>query len=327
MTAHTATADPFEGTPYVGVKVIGRGGMGEAWKAQHRTLGHFVVAKFMHDRLAANEQAVERMRLEAQALAQIVHPNVVRVLDYGITAAGAPYYAMELLDGQPLNKEAFKRVAMPWREAADITLQSLAGLAAAHECGVIHRDIKPGNIFYCAPDNGRRVVKVLDFGIAKVVDEEASRAKPIAHPTKTGTVLGTPKYMAPEQIGGKVDERTDLYAIGMIFYELLAGRGPFDDAVNVNQLVMKQMVQVPDPPSDYSPEDIPNALDAVVLKALEKRPEDRFSSAAEFAESIASLLRHSPVSSPEVAAASPPEPHYDSTAATTPLDAPVRPKK
>jgi serine/threonine-protein kinase len=265
---------------YRALKLLGRGGMGEVYEAEHVALGSRVVVKIIRaDR--ANAQSVERMRLEAQALARLAHPNLVRVTDFDVTPTGQPFFVMELLEGRSLGAELASRKRLGIAEALDITTQALEGLALAHDAGVVHRDIKPDNVFLCpSKQPGRFHVKVLDFGIAKLVaggnDTAAPIAAPIAAPTAPGRLLGTPRYVAPEQAAARpLDARVDIYAMGLLLYEMLTGRGPFEDATTTVELIRAHLNRTPEPPSRYLPGLAP-VLDRIVLRCLEKRPEDRY---------------------------------------------------
>ena len=326
MNTEAPKSDPLQDTAYASDKLLGAGAMGEAYLARHRALGHRCVVKIMRAHMMDDPRGIERMRLEAQAISHLSHENIVRVLDFDRTPAGRLFYVMEYLEGEPLNQEAYDRVAIPWREACNILCQVLAGLAEVHRNGIVHRDIKPSNLFYTTGE--RRLIKIIDFGIAKVVDEAASRAKPIAVPTQTGAFLGSPKYMAPEAFGGTITPISDLYSAGLVLYQLVCGRGPFDIAVEFGQMAMMQMCTEPDPPSDYSPENLPDPLEDAIVKAIHKRPEQRFASADEFRNELVALMS-APNDSRAHGGPAPswqPQRHASSDAATTPLDA-VRTKK
>ncbi len=208
------------------VRELGAGGMGSVWVADHGALQTQVVVKFMHVQLAGDRESVLRFSREAAAGANVKSPHVVQVLDHGIAPDGAPFIVMELLEGSDLAAHCEKNGPMPLLEVDHIISQTCKALARAHERGIVHRDIKPQNIFLTNVGGGELFVKVLDFGIAK-----ASGAQPsISNATKTGAMMGTPYYMSPEQtIGAKgVDHRTDLWALGVVAFECLTGRKPFE---------------------------------------------------------------------------------------------------
>ncbi len=278
---------PLAGTPYRFVRSLRQGAMGEVVVAEHIALGRLVALKSLHADIASDPTFIERLRLEAQAAARIASPHIVSVLDIGVTAKGRPYLVMELLSGNTLSDELRARGRFEPEEAIDVALQLLHGLDATHTLGLVHRDLKPANLFLCDRDTrGQRHLKILDFGIAKVLRGAAASAPgPIALPTEQGVTLGTPRYMAPEQATGRpVDARTDLYAAGLILYELLAGRGPFADIRQLGPLLEAQVGDLPPPPSSFAP--VSPALEAVVMRAIEKRPSDRFRSADQFARAL-----------------------------------------
>ncbi|MDI1443957.1 serine/threonine protein kinase [Polyangium sp. 6x1] len=279
----------LDGTPYRFIAPLGRGGMGDVVEAEHVALGKRVVVKLLQERHASRADFVDRMRIEAQALAKITHPNLVQVTDFGQTAEGRTFLVMERLYGRNLREELEQRKFFPVAEAIDVVRQTLAGLAAAHDAGVVHRDVKLDNLFLCdAPDGGRRLVKVLDFGVAKVISVTGeSTPLPLAFPTAEGVAMGTPRFFSPEQARGRpVDGRADLYAAGMVLYTLLAGRGPFEHITTLLELTRAHAFQVPEPPSRYAAQALPAGLDAIVMKALAKEPVERFATARTFAAEL-----------------------------------------
>ncbi|WP_437610890.1 serine/threonine-protein kinase [Sorangium sp. So ce834] len=293
--------DELEGTPYRALRRLGRGGMGEVIEAEHRALRKRVVVKLVRRALAGDPRFADRLRVEAQALAAVSSPHVVAVLDLGRTPAGRPYLVMERLEGRTLGEELERRGALPVAEAIELVRQVLAGLAAAHRVGLVHRDVKLDNVFLCAPGSaapgGGRVAKLLDFGVAKVLDggveagaAGAERPFPLAgpaYPTEAGLLVGTPRTASPEQARCQpVDARADVYAVGLLMYTLLVGHGPFahlDDALAV---LRAHVLEAPAAPSRRAAQPIPPALDRAVLRALAKRPEERFQSAEAFAEEL-----------------------------------------
>ena len=297
----------LDGTPYRPIKLLGKGGMGEVWEAQHAELDSRFVVKVMLPALASNPQHADRMRLEAQAMARLKSPHLVHVSDFGTTAAGRPYFVMERLAGRTLADELRARVALPVAEACEVTIQLLTALEAVHGAGLIHRDVKLANIFYCDQRQGRRLVKLLDFGIVKLnqVQHNQLSLEPLAVPTSTGALLGTPSYIAPEQARGRgVDHRTDLYSAGLVLYALLAVCGPFDFVTNSIEMIYAQLNAAAEPPSAHSPQSLPAALDRVVLHALDKDPERRFQTAGQFAADLHAVVgMHAANASPRVAVA------------------------
>lgn len=284
MRAAVMTDDPFRGTPYRAVGWIGRGGMGDVFKVEHAGLGSHFAAKLLHEWLAEHPQVVDRVRLEAQALGRLAHPNIVSITGFATTPDGRPYIVMELLRGRAVSTECEARGAMPVFGALFYTRQLLSGLGAAHELGIVHRDIKPNNLFLHEYDHGVRTLKILDFGVARVVEHAQRRApQPLAYPTERGVLLGTPRYMSPEAISGDlVDHRADLYSVGLVLYQLLAGRDPYHHITSEEMLLSAHVLEEALPPSETAQQAIPTGLDSIVLKALAKDPADRFQSAAEF---------------------------------------------
>lgn len=295
-----AVGDALEGTPYRAVRVLGRGGMGEVVEAEHRALRKRVVVKLVRRALAHDPRFADRLQVEARALAAVSSPHVVSVLDLGQTPSGRPYFVMERLRGTTLGEELERRGPLPVAEAIDLVRQVLAGLAAAHRVGLVHRDVKLDNVFLCAPGaapGGARVAKVLDFGVAKVLDGAVAEAAPgaepspsvpaPAYPTEAGLLVGTPRTASPEQAQCQpVDARADVYAVGLLMYTLVVGHGPFAHVEDALALLRAHVVEPPAPPSRYAAQRIPAALDRAVLKALAKRPEERFESAEAFAAAL-----------------------------------------
>ena len=219
---------------------------------------------------------MQRLRNEWRALGRLEHPNIVSVTDAGVTATGLPFFVMERLHGETLGARLKRERAIAPAEALSIALQVLSALSAAHRIGVVHRDIKPPNLFLIA--NG--VVKLLDFGIAKVLDPKASQI------TGRGITLGTPRYMAPEQASGEtVDGRTDLYALGLILFEMLAGRGPFEEAREPNELFLAHLVKPPPKLGALAPF-VSRELEELVDCLLEKKPALRPPSAEAAAQAL-----------------------------------------
>lgn len=301
--------DPLDGTgKYRALQELGRGGMGEVFLAEHIALGSRVVVKLLHAELSSKNTLVDRMRIEAQACARLNHPNIVRVTDFDRTPSGRPYFVMEYLPGKALGDLVKERGGfLPVAEAVDVVLQSLEGLSAAHAQGLVHRDIKLDNLFVCeaAAPGAKPLVKILDFGVAKVLDGAGSDAPAqLAVPTGTGVVVGTPRFFAPEQARGKpLDARADIYAMGLVLYSLLAGRGPFDEAKNITEMAKAHVFKAPEPPSHFAKQAIPDKLDAIVLRAIAKKPEQRFQSASEMSAML-SRVTESP--QPASAPAQPP---------------------
>lgn len=277
---------------YEVLEQLGKGGMGAVYRARHGTLGTNVVVKMLHAELSHRPTLIDRMRLEAQALARLDHPNLVRVTDFDHTPGGRPYLVMEYLKGHSLRQLlALRGGTIGIGDALSIVQQALKGLQVAHDAGLIHRDIKLDNIFVCEAADGSRqrgnedrigTVKLLDFGVAKVLSATTIGPAPLQFATGTGLIVGTPRFFAPEQARGETcDHRADLYAMGLVLYVLLAGRGPFDDAQHLGELAKAHISRQPEPPSRFADETLPAALDAAVMRCLAKAPDGRFASATE----------------------------------------------
>lgn len=282
--------DPLAGTPYRTLGPLGSGRTGEVVVAEHTALGRPVVVKLLHRHLGRRRDLADRMRLEGQALARVSHPNVVAALDLGVTQDGRPYLVMERLRGRTLRAELHERGPLPAAEAAELAAQALDGLAAVHAAGLCHRDLKPENIFICDAAPGKpRIVKLLDLGVAKVLDTVAGPAPPIV-PTAEDVSMGTPRFFSPEQATGRpVDPRSDVYAMGVVLYTLVAGSGPFDHLHEVDEVLTAHAETPPERPSHAAPAPIAPGLEAAILRAMAKRPRDRFPSAAAFAAALRAL--------------------------------------
>jgi serine/threonine protein kinase len=268
--------DPMVGQVLAGsyevTRVLGEGGMGRVYEARHRRLtGKRFAVKFLHQELARQPEIVTRFQREAEAASGISHPNVVGVHDVNVTSEGQPYIVAELLQGEELGEYLERAGKLPVGDAVRVVRQICRALAAAHATGVVHRDVKPENIFLTG-DVSRletATVKVIDFGISKV---SAAGAEAL---TKTGVVMGTPDYMAPEQArGDKVDTRADIYAVGAILYRALTGKKPFE-GLDPMATLTAVLVQEPERPTALNPE-VPLALELVVQHAMAKDPGDRY---------------------------------------------------
>ena len=307
-----AVGDLLCGTNYSVRGIIGCGAMGLVVEAEHVALGVVVVVKLLHKELASRPDFVERMRLEAQALARLRSPHLVTVTDFSATPSGQPFLVMERLHGATLAEELAARGPFPVSEAIDITQQVLAGLEVAHAAGIVHRDIKPANVFLCRSESpgARRTVKILDFGIAKVLASASngSTPKPLRFPTAEGDVVGTPRCLSPEQAMGRpVDARTDIYAVGLLLYALLAGAGPFDAVKGAMSLVTAHALTAPPPLCASTSRSIPPELELAVMRALAKAPDDRFASAALFSAALGHIARRA-AATPAAAGAEEPPP-------------------
>ncbi len=260
---------------------LGAGGMGTVWVGHQIALDRAVAVKVLHVTGATSRA---RLRREALALAAVHHPAVVEVHDYGETADGVPYIVMELVRGEGLAERMARRGAMPAEEAVALVLPLLEGLAAAHGAGIIHRDIKPENVILA--DAGA-TPKLLDFGIAAVALDESD-----ARLTTDGGIIGTPAYMAPEQMRGEtVDERTDVWAVGVMLYELIAGEAPFGGG-NVFAVLARAASQPP--PYPRQAPGLDGRLWALLMNALRKNPAERTPSATALHDALAGWLATRP---------------------------------
>ncbi len=261
------------------VKAIGKGGMGGVYEAVQLDLGRAVAVKVIARELADEPEFLERFRREAVAAAQLGHPNIVEVTDFQHPAGEPPFLVMELLQGEPLTA-SLKRGALEPGRAVDIIVQVLAGLDAAHARGIVHRDLKPANIFLVPIGPDRSLVKLVDFGIAKLMDSAM-----FDRLTQTGMLIGTPRYAAPEQItdSKSVDPRSDVYAAGVLLYCMLAGRPPF--LSQGARLLVDIETEEPPPIGSFTPSVDP-ALTEIVRRAMAKRREQRFPSAKAFADAL-----------------------------------------
>ncbi len=276
MTTTDTLIDRVFDRRYVIKRKLGSGGMADVYLAEDQELGRRVALKLLNDRHAADEQFVERFRREAQSAAGLNHPNIVSIFDRG-RAEGTYYIAMEYLDGRTLKELLVRNGPTPIPIAIDYARQILGALSFAHRNGIIHRDIKPHNII--VGSDGR--LKVTDFGIAR---SGASQM------TEAGSIVGTAQYLSPEQArGAPVDPRSDLYSLGIVLYEMLTGDVPFTGDTPV-EIAMKHLSQIPEPPSKLRPE-VPHDLDAVVMRALSKEPDQRYGSTEEMDADLARVAR------------------------------------
>lgn len=267
------------------LRPLGEGGMGTVWVAEHLALHTQVVVKFISADLKNSKEATERFSREAAAAAQVKSPHVVQTFDHGFTTDGTPYIVMELLEGRDLGAFLDTQRVCPPELVISIISQLGRALDRAHERGIVHRDIKPGNIFLCDAGDNEVFVKLLDFGIAKGVDVPL-----IDSGTKTGAMIGSPFYMSPEQILGSksVDARSDLWSVGVVTFEALTGRKPFD-AETMGGLAIKIHSEPLPSLSTLNPRLSP-AVDVWFQRACARASSDRFHSARELAESLAAAL-------------------------------------
>lgn len=263
------------------VAPLGRGGMGTLYTAEHVSLGQRVAIKFLRDDLAVKPGAVRRFLQEARVLSALQHEHLVRVLDLGETA-GAAYYVMELLDGEDLRARLRSAPTMAWSSVRTVALQICGALSEAHRRGVVHRDLKPENCFLVRRLDASLFVKLIDFGIAKVARDVAGAPQL----TGTGEALGTVGYMAPEQMEGVADARVDIYALGALMFEMLAGRPMF--CGNAYEVIARVLRESPPSLHDVCPDAAPE-LEQLLRRATSRSPAERFASVMEFAEAIAEV--------------------------------------
>lgn len=265
------------------IEELGKGGMGEVHLAEHVAIGRRVAIKTLRGDFHERPDVARRFLQEARTASQLRHPNIVDITDFGHTDRGAPFFVMELLEGEDLKALLKRARTLPWPRIVHIAAQICAALAAAHARGVIHRDMKPDNVFLVG-EPGEDHVKILDFGIAK----STAGGEEVGEATRTGMLLGTPHYMSPEQAqDDPLDGRSDVYAMGVLLFRMTTGRLPFRGK-SFMKVLGQQMSEAPPRPSEVGP---PGTIlpehEAIILRCLEKRPEDRYQSA----EALAAALR------------------------------------
>ncbi|MEM6295244.1 MAG: protein kinase [Myxococcota bacterium] len=267
------------------VKKLGEGGMGSVYLAEHTTINKKLAIKVLSPEFSHKQDLVDRFLQEARAASMIDQENVVEITDFGSTPNGSVFFVMEYLNGEDLSDTVKNSGRLPWSRVKPIMLQVVDALKAAHAAGIIHRDMKPENCFRLKRGSNEDFIKVLDFGIAKVTSDEGDGGG--KNLTRTGMIFGTPEYMSPEQAKGeKVDARVDVYALGVILYELLTGRVPFT-ADTFMGILTKHMFEPPAAPSTIVPDaNIPEEVEAIILKALQKDREYRFQSMEEMGVAI-----------------------------------------
>ncbi len=293
------------GGRYKIVRLIGQGGMGEVYEAEHTALRKRVAIKTLSSAIAFAPGARERFLREARAASGIRSNNVVDISDFGMDPDGLVYMVMELLEGTSLEDVLEAEGRLAWRRAVAIAVQVLSALSQAHALGIIHRDIKPANIVLSRASASREHVTVVDFGIAKVLSGDGTPHSL----TSTGTLLGSPHYMSPEQCrGSAIDARSDVYSVGALLYELVTGQVPYDADTFVGILTRHITDPLPKPTSIAPDVDLPILLEDAIVRALEKDPGDRYQSALEFAEALAAAARTKSATGPTPAATAPTAP-------------------
>jgi serine/threonine protein kinase len=284
----TAPVDPLVGhtldEKYHLEARLGIGGMGTVYRARHLLIDRPVAVKVLNQRFVEDEAARTRFHREARAAGRLQHANAVTVTDFGESQDGYVYLVMELLEGRTLRDVLAKEAPLDAARSVSMMMQISAAVAAAHEAGIIHRDLKPANIFIVQRAEVPAVVKVLDFGIAKLAVESLDEDEPMTL-TQIGAMIGTPRYMSPEQCdGAELTPAADVYSLGVILYEMLTGTVPFSGSTPL-AIAMKHTSEVPRSPREIVSA-IPPALEQVVLHTLEKQPQDRPANAAEFQKEL-----------------------------------------
>lgn len=261
---------------YLIESMLGEGGMAVVYKSHHTLMERQVVIKVMQGWLLSNKKSIERFQRECKVTAKLNHPNIVTVYDVGDINGKAPYLVMEYIQGESLADKIHRQGALSFETTADIIIQLCSGLQEAHTAGIIHRDLKPDNVLLQNKSDRPDWVKIVDFGISHLVHGQAQRL------TKTGRMVGTPEYIAPEQLKDKpMDMRTDLYALGIMMYEMLTGTVPFGGE-SAEAILMKHLLEMPQPMSVHKPEFADGTpFDDIILKLLQKEPDHRYQTASE----------------------------------------------
>ncbi|HTQ44171.1 MAG TPA: serine/threonine-protein kinase [Polyangiaceae bacterium] len=284
------------GGKYRAQRIIGTGGMGTVWEGTHEQLGTRVAIKFIKPQFAEQPEARARFQIEARAAAKLQTKHAVHVYDYGVTPEGLPYIVMEFLEGHSLSDAIIERGKLPAREVAQIIGQAARALQKAHAAGIVHRDLKPDNIFLARTDEPVEglpfIVKLVDFGIAKIFEPSSTEgqvSRPMGGPTREGTVIGTPNFMAPEQlaVGGAPGPLTDLWSLGACTFAAMTGRLPFEGDV-LGDIVLKVCAAPLPVPSNLNP-GVPAGFDAWFARACSRDPSKRFQTADELAQALAGV--------------------------------------
>lgn len=303
MTGANLSAELL-GTAYGFVRQLAMGGMGEVAIVEHVALGEQRVMKLLRADYAKNTDLTTRLRTEARLLTRLQHENLVRVLDFGFSAKGRPFLVTELLRGEPLSTALKGSTGMPEREALEIARQTLLGLERVHEAGFVHRDLKPDNLFL-VKNEGQTTVKILDFGVARILTPADRAALGQLRPTDEGMIVGTPSYLSPEQALGKpCDARADIYGLACTLYRMLAGAPLFKGETQLD-ILQAHVLETPTAPSLVASHSISPDVDALVLRGLAKKPEERFQTAREMREAVEAALGWPPPVSAHVRDAAP----------------------
>ncbi len=285
---------------------IGEGGFGAVYRGTQLATNRKVALKLLHPEMTKDENLVARFRREGMVLCNLRDAHTITTYDFDQTPDGTLYIAMELLEGKSLHQIFHEEAPLEWKRVFKILTEMCSSLAEAHEQGIVHRDLKPENIYLEHRPGNNEFVKILDFGIAKVMRGDAIDPQS-PQLTATGQTLGTLEYMSPEQLMGKqLDGRSDVYALGVVAYEMITGRLPFPDAKGPAGLITAQLKQTPLPPSQANPKArLPEAADRTILKCLEKDKNNRYADVTMLAEALQEVVIHVDVMAPVVAAAQP----------------------
>ncbi|HKT09270.1 MAG TPA: protein kinase [Gemmatimonadaceae bacterium] len=301
------------------VRRIGEGGMGQVYLAEHVKMRRRSAVKVLHQGMVNDPDAIARFNREASNASQIQHPNVAAIYDFGETDDGLIYLAMEFIDGEPLRKMIERQGALTAIQAADITRQVADALEAAHEMGIVHRDLKPDNIMIARGRNGEDVAKVVDFGIAKATSGDDQKV------TRTGLAIGTPEYMSPEQLSGdSLDNRTDIYSLGLVAFNMLTGQLPFP-AVSSREAMIARLTERPRTLAEIK-DDVawPAELQTVMDRALASQPQERYAHASDFGRDLVRAVDNMPesaLSSTGTLAIAVPHPNAPTVQRPVPADA------
>jgi eukaryotic-like serine/threonine-protein kinase len=272
---------------YRAISLLGEGGMGAVYLAEHPEIGRKVAVKVLRPEFSRDVQLLGRFLNEAKAANAIGHPNIIEILDHGTTVDGVSYLVMELLEGETMASRLRRLGRLPLQVALEFTYQTASAVGAAHKKGIVHRDLKPDNLFIVPDehDPARERIKVLDFGIAKL----QMRGPGDSVKTRTGTLMGTPVYMSPEQAMGtkEVDHRSDIYSLGVILFEMICGKPPFFSE-GFGELVHLHLNVQPPSPRSFVPS-LPGSVEALLFKTLAKKPDDRYQSMKELQEAFKAI--------------------------------------
>ena len=299
--------------PYIGVVLadrfvveakVGEGGFGAVYKGKQIGTGRQVALKLLHPEMTQDENLVARFRREGLVMCNLRDAHTVTTYDFAQTPEGTLFIAMELLEGKSLHDVFYSQAPIDWRRMFKIVTQMCSSLGEAHSQGIVHRDLKPENIYLESRSGDPEFVKILDFGIAKVMRGEGNQAPQL---TATGQTLGTLEYMSPEQLMGKeLDGRSDIYTVGVLVYEMITGRLPFPDAKGPAALITAQLREVPPPPSAVNPNGkIPPGVDQIILKMLAKDKAQRYANVEEMRVAVADALQNAQWAGPAAQPAAP----------------------